>query len=244
MPDIRLLPPAVAGGSANMAADEALLESAAAGVASFRLYGWTEPTLSLGYFQSAAAARAEPRLAALPWVRRPSGGAALVHHHEVTYALALPPGPPWQWRCASWLREMHAVLQAALACRGIAARLCPPEEAIKRGDILCFMDLTPNDLVVGSAKVAGSAQRKRRGALLQHGGLLLAASPATPELPGIAELAGVRLATEEVHGLILDHLTRQTGWRLVPGAWTDAERHRRDDLEAARYSQPGWNQKR
>ncbi len=244
MPDVRLLPFAVAGGAANMAADEALLESAAAGVASFRLYGWTEPTLSLGYFQPSAPAQAAPRLAPLPRVRRASGGAALVHHHEVTYALALPPGLPWQHRCDCRLRQMHLVLQAALGACGVLSRLCPPQEAKKRGEILCFLHHTPDDLLVGGAKVAGSARRKQRGALLQHGGLLLAASPATPELPGIAELAAVRLPEDVVRAAILDHLARHTGWRLVPGGWTDVELRRRDELMAAKYASSGWNDKR
>src|SRR4051812_37437670 len=83
----RLLPYRVAAGPENMADDDALLESAAAGVASLRFYGWCEPTLSLGYFQPAGPARAFPRLADLAWLRRPSGGSALVHHHELTYAV-------------------------------------------------------------------------------------------------------------------------------------------------------------
>ena len=51
VPAVRLLPYAVAGGAHNMAADEVLLEAALAGVASLRFYGWTEATVSLGYFQ-------------------------------------------------------------------------------------------------------------------------------------------------------------------------------------------------
>ncbi len=139
---------------------------------------------------------------------------------------------------------MHAILQAALAGFGVAARLCPPEEARKRGEILCFLHHTPDDLLVGGAKVAGSAQRKQRGALLQHGGLLLAASPVTPELPGVAELVGVRIADDAARAAILENLARHTGWRLVPGGWTDVERERRAELEAARYAWPGWNEKR
>src|SRR5437588_9911435 len=92
----RLLPYAVADGAHNMAADEVLLEGASAGVASLRFYGWSEPTLSLGYFQSAAVRRTDPRLAALPYVRRPTGGMTLVHHHELTSALALPARSPWE----------------------------------------------------------------------------------------------------------------------------------------------------
>src|SRR5438132_960258 len=98
MPAVRLLPSTVASGPWNMAADEALLAAAVTGQASLRFYGWTEATLSLGYFQPAGPARALAGLGELAWIRRPSGGAALVHHLEITYALALPPGPAWQPR--------------------------------------------------------------------------------------------------------------------------------------------------
>src|SRR5262249_37919327 len=114
-PYVRLLPFGTAPGAWNMAADEALLASAAAGLASLRFYGWTEATLSLGYFQPAGPARVLPGLGKLAWVRRPSGGAALVHHLEVTYALALPAGSAWQPLGQSWLVRLHDVLRLALA---------------------------------------------------------------------------------------------------------------------------------
>ena len=87
---VRLLPFAEAGGAHNMAADETLLEAAGAGQASLRFYGWSAPTVSLGYFQPHNVHISDPLLANLPYVRRPTGGATLVHHHEMTYALALP----------------------------------------------------------------------------------------------------------------------------------------------------------
>ncbi|MFL5922767.1 MAG: lipoate--protein ligase family protein, partial [Gaiellaceae bacterium] len=66
----RLLPLAEGDGPWHMAADEVLLESAGAGVASLRFYVWSRPTLSLGYFQPEAVRRSDPLLAELPWVRR------------------------------------------------------------------------------------------------------------------------------------------------------------------------------
>ena len=116
----RLLPYAVADGPHHMAADEVLLESAAAGVASLRLYGWATATASLGYFQPARLLGEDPLLAALPFVRRPSGGDTLVHHHEVTYALGLPAGTPWQGK-EPWPRRMHAILQGRIG----RYRSCP-----------------------------------------------------------------------------------------------------------------------
>ena len=94
---MRLLPLEFADGPHNMAADEVLIETAAAQHRpSLRFYSWTTATVSLGYFQPAAARLSDQRLASLPWVRRPTGGATLVHHFELTYAIALPPGGPWQ----------------------------------------------------------------------------------------------------------------------------------------------------
>jgi lipoyl(octanoyl) transferase len=243
-PFCRLLPFGVAEGAWNMAADEVLLEAAIAGIASLRLYGWSRPTLSLGYFQSAVVSRAYPRLAELDWVRRPSGGAALVHHFEVTYALALPDGTPWQKRGESWLRHMHAILADALADLGVTVRACGDSEAKKLSDVLCFLHHTPGDLLIDEAKIAGSAQRKRRGTLVQHGGILLAASPFTPILPGIRELAGVALSCESLCGAVSEHFTRRTNWPLVPTEWTSAERRRIEDLSAEKYTRPAWNSKR
>ncbi len=227
-----------------MAADETLLQVAASGIASFRLYGWSQPTLSLGYFQSSTARRADPRLGELAWVRRPSGGAALVHHLEVTYALALPPGAPWQRSGASWLRRMHVLLAAALASLGVSARMCGDQEERKLGDVLCFLHHTPSDLLLGEAKIVGSAQRKQRGALMQHGSMLLAASPWTPQLPGIRELAGVSLSAPTLAAAVTEQLRKQTDWHLVSSEWVPSEREHIEELAAGKYSQPAWNSKR
>jgi lipoate-protein ligase A len=240
----RLLPFQIADGAWNMAADETLLETAAAGVASLRLYGWSQPTLSLGYFQAEATCRAYPHLGELAWVRRPSGGAALVHHLEITYALALPAGLPWQKRGESWLRRMHAVLIDALAGFGVGVRACGDDEQKKLGDVLCFLHHTPGDLILHAAKIAGSAQRKQRGALLQHGSILLAASPFTPILSGIRELAGVSIPPEALRDAVAEQFARQMGWTLQSEDWRRDEPQRIAELAADKYTQPAWNCKR
>jgi lipoate-protein ligase A len=244
-PRCRLLPTSVAEGAWQMAADEVMLEGAAAGLASFRLYHWSEPTVSLGYFQPEAVRRSDNLLAALPFVRRATGGATLVHDREVTYALALPPGAPWQRRGESWLLRMHHVLAAALAMLGIAVKPVGAGEGRKLGEVLCFLDQTPGDLLLSGRKVVGSAQRKRRGALLQHGSLLLARSANAPELPGLHELAGYPSdADAAVERAVLSAFEEETGWHLVPGDWTAAERARCGELARAKYSDPSWNAKR
>ena len=230
----RLLPYAVADGPHNMAADEMLLGTAGPAL---RFYGWSEPTVSLGYFQSHAA-----RLPGLRYVRRPSGGMMLVHHHELTYALALPVGASCQGR-EPWLRRMHRVIAAALAEFGIVARLHEPPDA-HRDTPLCFRHFTAGDLLVAGAKVAGSAQRKHRGGLMQHGGILLAASPFAPELPGLHELTGRHLGVKELVGEIRRVFERETGWRVVNAEWTGKERDGIEGLVREKYATAAWNDKR
>jgi lipoate-protein ligase A len=234
----------MADGAWNMAADEVLLEAAAAKTASLRFYGWSQPTLSLGYFQAEAVRRAYPRLEQLAWVRRPSGGAALVHHLELTYALALPTGAPWQKHGESWLRRMHTIITDALADLGVGARPCGADEERELGAVLCFLHHTPGDLLIDQAKVVGSAQRKQRGAILQHGGILFAASPYTPVLAGIRELAGRSISTEALSAAVAERFVRHTGWLLQRTEWSLAEGRRIDELVAGKYTQPAWNCKR
>jgi lipoate-protein ligase A len=240
----RLLPYAIADGALNMAADEALLESAVAGIGSLRFYGWSEPTVSLGYFQSHLVREDDPLLAVLPYVRRPTGGATLVHHHEVTYALALPAGKLWQAHDAPWLRGMHEIIAAALCSLGVAATPVSTKSAEPFVGALCFQHLTGGDLLIGPGKVVGSAQRRQRGALLQHGAILLAQSRHAPLLPGIRELSGVELSVEEVSSAATREFTRQTGWCVEAADWTTAEKERAQALRTTRYRSAKWNRKR
>jgi lipoate-protein ligase A len=238
---LRLLPYELADGAHNMGADEVLLESAVAGAGCLRFYGWSEPTLSLGYFQPHRLRGSDQRLAKLPFIRRPTGGGALVHHHELTYALGLPASLVRQGH-QSWLGRTHTIIVEALASLGVSTATVAEEK--QAADLLCSQHFTPGDLVVGAAKVVGSAQRKQRGALLQHGAILLATSPHAPALPGIRELTGRKLTPGEVIPILERELAAQTGWLLIAGDWTARERQRIEELVQIKYGQPSWNQKR
>jgi len=240
----RLLTYAVADGPRNMATDEVLLHSAAAGVASLRFYGWSPVTLSLGYFQSEKVRQTGPYLAALPFVRRPSGGDTLVHHFELTYALALPAGPPWQTCRDSWFQRMHGVIKAGLAQAGVDARVYKSAPPRNLEGPLCFHHFTAGDLLLEDAKIVGSAQRKHRKALLQHGAILLSRSPHTPSLPGIRELTGRELAVAELCKLIRQEFELHTEWQLESEPLGEAEQQGILDLMARRYTQDFWNRRR
>lgn len=240
----RLLPFGCATSSANMALDESLLRSALdRGVASLRFYTWNAPTLSLGYFQASLDRLSDPLLAEVAWVRRPTGGAAILHHLEITYALALPAGPRWH-SSESWLCRFHHAVAAALKGFGVAARAVVCGEEKKLGPFLCFQHQTPGDLLIDGHKVVGSAQRRPHGATMQHGSILLRKSPHAPALPGINDLASAAIEDNSLADAIVRELAALTGWKFERADWTAIERENAANIEREKYATMEWNAKR
>ena len=170
----------------NMAVDEALLEeSLQSGTIFLRLYRWSEPTVSLGYFQNEMEQRRDPRLTKLPTVRRLSGGGAILHHHEQTYSCSLPPTHRLAQQPTRLYEEIHAVFVSWLTECGVPVKSRGENSDRKDEPFLCFLREAAPDLIVSGQKILGSAQRRRRGAVLQHGSLLLEASEHVPELRGL-----------------------------------------------------------
>src|SRR5438093_12846375 len=107
-----------------MARDEVLLGAAARGaLPTLRLYAWARPTLSLGAHQSAADADlAACRRLGVDLVRRPTGGGAVLHHVEVTYAVAGRLGaPPFPRSVIALYDSIAGALISALARLGVQA---------------------------------------------------------------------------------------------------------------------------
>ncbi len=179
-------------GAWNMALDEALLEAAVEGAGPVvRWYQWEAATLSLGYFQKADEWSASPQWSALPVVRRLSGGGAILHHHELTYSCILPASHPLTSDPYQIYLAIHNAVIDVLRPLGFHVQLRAtrfgkdgPAEAF-----LCFSRGDEMDVVIGTDKVLGSAQRRRRGAVLQHGSLVLRKSEFAPQFPGLFDLA-------------------------------------------------------
>ena len=190
MTALLLIEPEPQPGDWNMAVDNWLLErSLHDGLAAARLYRWREPTVSLGHFQKLDDPAVTERFAAMPRVRRLSGGGAILHDREITYSLAIPHAHPLAADPTGLYAIVHDRVIAVLAELGVPARM--RGEALSGPEpFLCFGRGDPRDIVMGAHKILGSAQRRRRGAILQHGALLLQRSPAAPEFPGIEELSG------------------------------------------------------
>lgn len=176
-------------GAWNMAVDEFLLEAAVHhDRCSMRWYQWERPTVSLGYFQNLATIDAYSELAGLPVVRRLSGGGAIVHDRELTYACALPASHPLAREPRALYTRIHARIIEVLAEFGVPAEFRGERDAGRDGQFLCFGRGDAFDVVMDGQKILGSAQRRRKGAVLQHGALVLSRSPHAPQFPGILDL--------------------------------------------------------
>ena len=111
--------------AANMALDEALLEAMPRlQTPVLRLYGWTEPAATFGYFQKYSEVAAATRLR--PLLRRPTGGGIVPHDVDWTYAAVFPPGHEWHGlKAEESYRRIHDWLRLAFAELGIETRLAP-----------------------------------------------------------------------------------------------------------------------
>ncbi len=248
------IPYAIAGGPANMALDEALLEWVAGqpNAVFLRTYGWLEPTLSLGYFQSLREALAEPRWQGVPLVRRVTGGGAIWHDHELTYAIVLPANHARARPSTALHQAVHAAIAATLRAPGLdacrrGAFESAPHRAVERPlhrPFLCFTDRDPEDIVASGFKVVGSAQRRHAGAILQHGSLLLKRSDRTPELPGVCDLAGVSQDPRSWSGPVQERIARELELDLVACDLPAAVSRRAAELEEKVYRVAGWTGRR
>lgn len=219
-----------------MALDEFLLESAVdRGQSTLRWYRWSEATVSLGYFQKEVPPEVAERFAGVPVVRRLSGGGAILHHHELTYALALAGDHPLAADPRALYDLVHQAIIAVLQPAGVPVALRGAARPDLEGRFLCFSRGDPFDVVCAGFKVLGSAQRRRKRAVLQHGSLLIRRSEWTPEFPGICDLTPRELdlerLAEELEGALADLCAADRSSRLDFSDFSAADRERVGALE-------------
>ncbi len=243
---LRLLIDPPESGPINMARDEALLMRAGIGTSppTLRLYRWDPPTISLGYFQKFEDYEAlEPPARGLPVVRRQTGGGAILHDLEMTYSLALPLSHPLLSGGPNHLYELahDAVIRVLAALQTGAARDGETDDSgAARGPFFCFARRHRFDVLVGADKLAGSAQRRTREALLQHGSIILANRYAQQPTAVISPAFDEALIAVERE--FPAAFARLAGMRIEPGAWTAEEL---DDAEAlvGKYAGAEWTRR-
>ena len=245
-------------GSWNMALDEALLIGARAGEWMLRFYRWRAPTVSLGYLQPWRTGFdvAVARQAGVALVRRPTGGRAVLHADELTYALVGPAGHgPLAGSVQGSYRTIAAGLVVGLARLGVEAKLVRTPDAPHVRDGACFNARARHEITVDSRKLIGSAQRRRNGALLQHGSVLVGrpdprlwralgegGEAAAAASIGLQEVLGGRPCRRRLMRILADGVATALGLTVRWGTISAAERRLAAGLEA-RYRAPEWTQR-
>jgi lipoate-protein ligase A len=271
----RLLDTGPADGFTNMAVDEAILEVHAAkgGLSTLRFYTWSPPALSLGYGQPIEADLDLTRCEALgiDVVRRPTGGRAVLHDHEITYSVVVSADDPrvTPGVLASYLMISQALIRG-LAYLGITAELLPLRRGVPlpagRASPVCFATPSSYEVAVGGRKIIGSAQRRARGVIMQHGsiplswdikkmqaifGSLLCYDESAPREPAyhslmtsLQEAGGRAYHYVEVVAALARGMAETWEIELIQGQLTDAERQRSAHLYATKYRSDAWTWQR
>jgi lipoate-protein ligase A len=229
-----------------MAVDEALLESVVIRrQPTLRFYRWAFPTLSLGYFQRYADRTSHTASYRCQVVRRASGGGAILHHHDLTYSLVLPVSDRWSQAATSLYQEVHEALVDALADWGVDASLRGGNATGRdSGPFLCFLRQTDGDVVSSGVKIAGSAQRRAKGAVLQHGSVLFRTSNYAPELAGMDELSGLSVDRHELVHNWSAKLAEKLHVKFIEGALEQSEKTRSNVLVQQRFAAASWAYRR
>ena len=166
-------------GKENMERDLEIMEEVATGESApcLRLYRWSPPAVSLGYFQDANEVidLAACREAGIDVVRRPTGGRVVLHHDELTYSIIVPEIHPFidQGGVLDAYRSISRGIVTAFNLLGITVSLAPEEKSqagLTPGS--CFDTPSAYEIQVDGKKVVGSAQLRRDGIVLQHGTIL------------------------------------------------------------------------
>ena len=245
----RLILDGAASGAWNMATDEALLLSQEPGdTPVLRFYGWDPACISLGRFQKASSFRLHP--SSFNIVRRPTGGRAIWHQHEITYSVVL--------REEILPREAHSVIGSyqwlsrafitGLQTIGVSAQL---SEGHKSGahDENCFASAARSDFVVDGRKLIGAAQCRKNGAVLQHGSLLLkveaeawhrAVGGSMQETISLNEL-GVTASRVEIIAALCAGMQHSLGAQLEQDELCQSEKTLLNRLYSQKYTVDYWN---
>ncbi len=249
-----------------MAVDEALLRGCARGIspASCRLYCWKVPTLSVGFAQPL---RRDVNLEELerrgiPLVRRPTGGRAVLHHREITYSIICREGTePLSGPVSKTFLRISTGLALGLERLGVRARMLPPDEREHEATGSCFATTSAFELLASGKKIAGSAQRRTGGALLQHGSVLLDYDPeeliplllprgaheAEPleclhreRVTSVRRETGEHVDYKRASGALAAGLEMGLGVRLEAGELSEFERELAEELVREKHANESW----
>jgi lipoyl(octanoyl) transferase len=216
-------------GISNMAIDAALLEEVESSPdprTIVRFYRWQRPTVSLGRNQRVDTAVDESFCAenGVDIVHRPTGGRAVLHDDELTYAVASNDSNVFGDTIYANYKSVSEALCEAFNRVGVPAILAPETRRVAThpgvasvNDVPCFMSVSRYELTVQGRKIVGSAQRRLRRSFLQHGSMPLScdreklarvtrmpdSGPLYAEMAGLQEFLPIRPSLAELTGALV-----------------------------------------
>jgi lipoate-protein ligase A len=235
------------GACSNMARDETLLGSVIdGGSPALRFYRWAPAAISLGYFQPIDAwEQHREALERFDLVRRPTGGGAILHHDELTYSIATPESLPALGGSPVQLYQLaHEAIRDALGTLGARVDFhtgcC--EGNSQRGPFFCFARRHRYDLTADGQKIVGSAQRRRGGAILQHGSIILRRVAPQPCI-GASNVAPAPIEADRLIEALGATLGSRLELELRGDEWVKGELRNAGKIEQ-RYRSDAWTRKR
>ena len=262
----RLIITPPARGAWNMAVDESLLDAAGQRLAlpCLRLYSWEPPCLSIGYAQQSNDVDQHKLSNFGDWVRRPTGGRAILHTDELTYSVVASLSEP---RLSGGVLESYQrlskALLAALHTLGLPAEAHPmPKSGAKQANApVCFEIPSNYEIVIAGKKLIGSAQARRRDGVLQHGTLPLwgdltritdvlvysddrtrkdAADRLLSHATTVESVLGFRVSWDDAAYALTKGFQSELDLELVQGELSTQEIKRADRLMQEKYNHPSW----
>lgn len=244
----------------NMALDEAVftykIQNREA-PSTLRLYSWQPPAFSLGYFQKVEEVLDIERCRELriDWVRRPTGGGAILHHLELTYSLIAGAGEGLSNISSSYVRINQAII-AGLRLLGLLPEVAC--ETSKPRHPLCFLAPARTDILINKKKVSGSAQRRKNDVILHHGSIKLGLDPLLliktttsneaveqilSSMTSINDALDRKIGFEEASKVVISGFEEEFKEEIKEGPLLENEANLLEEL-TKKYSSYEWNYRR
>jgi len=237
-----------------MALDHALAACGTDGQAVLRLYEWERPTVSFGRNEPSAGLYSQPEadVRGVDYVRRPTGGRAVLHDRELTYAVVAP------LRALGRVRDVYTRINVALAAAvgslGAEVGISGEEGTMTLHSGPCFQSPVKGEVVAKGRKLVGSAQARVHGMLLQHGSIILSGdqsllddlrgSPDGHQAPATLEDLVGPVSSEDLGIVVMANMQSAFGGSWEGGVYDPHELKEADRLESEQYTQDSWTWRR
>jgi lipoate-protein ligase A len=241
-------------GAVNMAFDHALAVTLPPGCGVVRIYRWTPPTVSFGRNEPAVGLYDKEIASAegLAFVRRPTGGRAVLHADEVTYAVVVPVGAFGGLR--DTYLQINRGLVGGLAGVGLPVKVAEGMASLPPDAGPCFQAPVTGEVMSGGRKLVGSAQVRMGRNLLQHGSVIVRGDQSVldrlrgdtesgPQPATVADWLG-QASWGSVSKAVAAGLRVALGGRWRQGGYEPAEEDEAGRLAAERYATEAWTWRR